>query len=60
MFSAHAASGFVNKLFIRCPDRSAAAGEADALRIIGNVFRRDIANGNRITFTDGGTIGQPA
>jgi len=44
MLWAHGASGFVNKLFIRCPDRSAAAGEADALPIIGNVFRRDIAN----------------
>jgi len=44
MLLAHAASGFVNKLFIRCPYRSAAAGEADALPMIGNVFRRDIAN----------------
>ena len=60
MVWAHAARGFDNNLFVRCPDRFAASGEADALRIIGNVFRRDIANGNRIVFTDDGPICQPA
>ena len=55
-----AARGFDNNLLFRCPDRFAASGEADALRIIGNVFRRDIANGNRVVFTDDGPICQPA
>lgn len=60
MLWAHAARGFDNNLQVRCADRFAASGEADALRIIGTVFRRDIANGNRIIFTDDGPICQPA
>ena len=43
-----AARGFDNNLLFRCPDRFAASGEADVLRINGNVFRFDIANGNPI------------
>jgi hypothetical protein len=60
MLWAHAARGFDNNLRVRCSDRFAASGEADALRIICTVFRRDIAAGNRIIFTDDGPITQPA
>ena len=54
-----AARGFDNNLLFRCPDRFAASGEADVLRINGNFFRRDIVNGNPIVFTDDGPICQP-
>jgi predicted ATPase len=57
---AHTARGFDNNLQVRCADRFTASGEADALRIIRTVFHRDVANGNRIMFTDNGPICQPA
>jgi hypothetical protein len=57
---AHTARGFDNNLQVRCADRYTASGEADALRIIRTVFHRDVANGNRIMFTDNGPICQPA
>jgi hypothetical protein len=60
MLWAHAARGFDNNLRVRCPDRFAASGEADALRIIGTLFRRDIAAGKRVVFTEDGPITQPA
>lgn len=60
MLWAHAARGFDNNLRVRCPDRFAASGEADALRIIGILFRRDIAAGNKVVFTEDGPITQPA
>lgn len=60
MLWAHAARGFDNNLRVRCPDRFAASGEADALRIIGNLFCRDIAAGKRVVFTEDGPITQPA
>lgn len=59
MLWAHAARGFDNNLKVRCPKRFAASGEADALRIIGTLFRRDIAAGNRVVFTQDGPITQP-
>lgn len=60
MIWAHAARGFDNSLRVRCPDRFAAAGQADALRIIGNLFRRDIAAGHKVVFTEDGPVTQPA
>ena len=60
MLWAHAARGFDNNLRVRCPDRCAASGEADALRIIGALFLRDIAAGKRVVFTEDGPITQPA
>ena len=60
MLWAHAARGFDNNLLVRCPDRFAASGEADALRIIGALFFRDIAAGKRVVFTEDGPITQPA
>ena len=54
--SPDAARGFDNNLRVRCPDRFAASGEADALRIIGNLFRRDIAAGKPVVFTEDGPI----
>ena len=60
MIWAHAARGFDNNLRVRCADRFAAAGQADALRIIGNMFHRDIAAGQKVVFTEDGPITQPA
>ncbi|MEL7099854.1 MAG: hypothetical protein AAGM84_13580 [Pseudomonadota bacterium] len=54
MIWAHAARGFDQGLRIRCLDRFAAAGLADAHRILGDVFRREIAAGHRIVFTEAG------
>jgi hypothetical protein len=56
MLWAHAARGFENTLRIRCTDRFAASGQADALRIIGLIFRRDIAAGNKVVFTEDGPV----
>ncbi|MEP3786672.1 hypothetical protein [Ascidiaceihabitans sp.] len=60
MIWAHAARGFDNSLRVRCPDRFAAAGQADALRIIGNLFRPDIAAGRKVVFTEDGPVTRPA
>ncbi|MGB7243647.1 MAG: hypothetical protein WBC93_16390 [Sulfitobacter sp.] len=51
---AHAAQGFDNNLRVRSANRFAAAGQADALRIIANLFHTEIAKGHRIVFTDEG------
>ena len=56
MIWAHAAAGFDNNLAIRFPRRFAAAGQADALRFIARLFRREIAQGKRITFTANGPV----
>lgn len=42
MLWAHAARGFDNALRVRCPDRFAASGYADALRIIADLYRKDM------------------
>ena len=60
MIWAHAARGFDNSLRVRSLERFAASGQADALRIIGNLFRRDIAAGNRVIFTEDGPVTEPA
>ncbi len=54
MLWAHAARGFDNALRIRCPDRFAASGYADALRYLADLFRRELAAGKRVVFTENG------
>lgn len=54
MIWAHAARGFDNNLRIKSPARFAAAGRDDAMRIITGLFSREIADGQRIVFTDAG------
>jgi hypothetical protein len=54
MLWAHAARGFDNALKVRCPDRFAASGYADALRFLKDVFRRELAAGKRVVFTKNG------
>lgn len=54
MLWAHAARGFDNALRIRCADRFAASGYADALRYLTDLFRRELAAGKRVVFTENG------
>ncbi|MEQ6248399.1 hypothetical protein ABMC89_05865 [Sulfitobacter sp. HNIBRBA3233] len=56
MIWAHAAQGFANNLRVSSTSRFAAAGQDDALRIIANLFRKEIDAGKRIVFTDKGAI----
>ncbi len=51
---AHAADGFDNGVRINSPDRFAARGRHDALRVITNLFRDELGRGQRITFTPSG------
>ncbi|MEP2889105.1 hypothetical protein [Tateyamaria sp.] len=51
---AHAARGFDNALRIRCPERFAASGHADALHFLTEVFRRELTAGKQIIFTKDG------
>ncbi len=60
MLWAHAARGFDNALRVRCPDRFAASGYADALRYLTDMFRRELASGKRIVFTENGVDARPA
>ncbi|MEX3315835.1 hypothetical protein [Sulfitobacter sp. PS-8MA] len=53
MLWAHAARGFDNNLRVRSPSRFAAAGRADAMRIITGLFQREIEAGKRVVFTEG-------
>lgn len=55
---AHAATGFDNNLRIRSARGFAAAGRTEALRIIADLFRREIAQGNRIVFTADGPVAE--
>ncbi|WP_299863173.1 hypothetical protein [uncultured Roseobacter sp.] len=57
---AHAAAGFNNNLRVHSPRGFAAAGRAEALRIIADLFRREIAQGNRVVFTANGPVTEPA
>lgn len=59
MIWAHAARGFDNNLRVRCPDRFAAAGAADAHRILCDLFRRELSQGMRVVFTDHGAQLEP-
>ncbi len=52
MLWAHAARGFDNALKVRCADRFAASGYADALRYLTDLFRRELAAGKRVVFTE--------
>ncbi|WP_370401837.1 hypothetical protein [Sulfitobacter sp. JB4-11] len=54
MIWAHAARGFDNNLRVKSPARFAAAGRDEAMRIITGLFSREIADGQRIVFTDTG------
>ncbi|NNE52668.1 MAG: hypothetical protein HKN30_09730 [Sulfitobacter sp.] len=54
MIWAHAARGFDNNLRVFSPDRFAASGREDAIRIITSLFRREIEAGKRIVFTEEG------
>lgn len=56
MIWAHAAQGFANNLRIASAQRFAAAGYDDALRIISGIFKREIAEGKQIAFTDQGPV----
>lgn len=58
MLWAHAARGFDNALKVRCPDRFAASGYADALRYLTDLFRRELASGQQISFTEHGVVAQ--
>ncbi len=58
MIWAHAARGFDNTLRIRSARNFAAAGQADALRIIANLFQPEIAEGYRIIFTAEGPVAE--
>lgn len=60
MIWAHAAQGFINNLRVASPSRFAAAGHDDAMRIIAGLFKREIADGKRIVFTDEGPIATAA
>ncbi len=59
MIWAHAAQGFDNTLRVRSPRAFAASGQEDALRIIAGLFRREIAAGHKIVFTNTGPVTQP-
>lgn len=54
MIWAHAAHGFDNTIRIRSPQRFAASGREDAMRIMAGLFKTEIAAGNRIVFTEEG------
>lgn len=54
MIWAHAARGFDNNLRIKSPARFAASGRDEAMRIITGLFSHEIADGQRIVFTDAG------
>ncbi len=60
MIWAHAARGFDNTLRVRSPNRFAASGREDAMRIISALFQPEISAGNRIVFTESGPVAQTA
>ena len=58
MVWAHAAQGFDNNFKVRSAARFAASGREDAVRVIISLFRREIADGKKVVFTDTGAITQ--
>ncbi|WP_299654141.1 hypothetical protein [uncultured Tateyamaria sp.] len=54
MLWAHPARGFDNGLRVRCADKFAASGHADAVRYLSQLFRRELAAGKSVVFTDDG------
>ncbi|MGJ8545003.1 MAG: hypothetical protein ACSHWZ_06135 [Sulfitobacter sp.] len=55
---AHAARGFDNNLRIRSASRFADSGLADAMRTLEKIFRRELAAGQRVIFTEGGAVAE--
>ena len=60
MIWAHAAQGFDNNLRVRSAERFAAAGQADAMRFLTELFKGEIDAGKRIVFTEKGPEAHPA
>jgi len=60
MLWAHATRGYDSTMRVRCRARFAAAGHADAVRVISDLFRREIAAGHRVVFTKDGPVTHPA
>ena len=56
MLWAHAARGFDNGLRVRCASRFAASGHSDALSYLGRLFRRELAAGKNVVFSDDGPV----
>lgn len=54
MIWAHAARGFDNALRIRCPEKFAASGHADAVHFLTELYRRELSAGKRVIFTKNG------
>ncbi|MEX0309195.1 MAG: hypothetical protein AB3N17_03015 [Tateyamaria sp.] len=54
MLWAHAARGFDNALRVRRADRFAASGHADALHYLNHLFRRELASGQNVVFSEDG------
>ncbi|WP_299736177.1 hypothetical protein [uncultured Roseobacter sp.] len=57
---AHAAVGFDNNLTVKSARGFALAGQKEALRIIADLFKREIASGHRIIFTADGPVAEPS
>ncbi len=55
---AHAASGFDNNLRVASPRKFAASGRKNGMCKIAELFGQEIANGNRIVFTDNGPVAE--
>ena len=60
MLWAQATRGPSHTMRIRCRERFASAGHTDALRVISDMFHREIASGHRIVFTPRGAEARPA
>lgn len=60
MLWAHATRGFDTNMRVRCREKYASAGYADALQVLSDLFRREIAAGQRIVFTKDGPETLPA
>jgi hypothetical protein len=58
MIWAHAARGFDNNARVHSPLRFAASGREDAMRVIKDLFKREISAGQNIVFTDEGPIAE--
>jgi len=59
MIWAHAAAGYDNTLRIKSPEKFAASGREDALRIIMGLFQRELSAGKCVVFTEQGPKAEP-
>ena len=59
MIWAHAAAGFANNVNVTSPRRFAAMGQRYGLRVIAQLFHREIEEGRRIIFTADGPVAEP-